>query len=88
MAATALQTLDGREVALDDAGIGRLESRLRGRLVRAGDPAADAVRRVWNGMIDRTSSRRFALPPSTSFRWRFAVAGTESPAMPSRTVRS
>ena len=54
MAATALQTLDGREVALDDAGIGRLESRLRRRLVRAGDPAADAVRRVWNGMIDRT----------------------------------
>ncbi|MGE5689565.1 MAG: FAD-binding oxidoreductase [Pseudomonadota bacterium] len=54
MAATTLQTLDGRELALDDVRVSRLASRLTGRVVRAGDPTADAVRRVWNGMIDRT----------------------------------
>ncbi|HSL63966.1 MAG TPA: FAD-binding oxidoreductase [Gaiellaceae bacterium] len=53
MAATTLQTLDGRELALAEADVVGLADSLDGSLVRDGDPAYEAARRVWNGMIDR-----------------------------------
>jgi hypothetical protein len=53
VAATTLQTLDGRELALAEADVAGLAGSLGGSLVRDGDPDYEAARRVWNGMIDR-----------------------------------
>jgi FAD/FMN-containing dehydrogenase len=39
--------------ALDPGAFDELASRLRGPLLRPGDPAYDGARRIWNGMIDR-----------------------------------
>jgi FAD binding domain/Berberine and berberine like len=41
-------------VSLDDGAVAELESSFRGTLVRPGDPAYDASRKVWNGSIDRS----------------------------------
>jgi FAD/FMN-containing dehydrogenase len=41
------------EVHLDQAALQQLEASFGGQLVRPGDPAYDAHRRVWNGSIDR-----------------------------------
>lgn len=38
---------------LDAPALDELASTLRGEVIRPGDPAYDAARRVWNGMIDR-----------------------------------
>ncbi|HEY9504460.1 MAG TPA: FAD-binding oxidoreductase [Gemmatimonadales bacterium] len=42
--------------AIDPAAIAALRSRLRGTLIRPGDPGYDDARSVWNGMIDRHPS--------------------------------
>jgi FAD/FMN-containing dehydrogenase len=48
-----LLTGDGVPVVIDDAAVEALGARLRGPLLRPGDPDYDAARAVWNGMIDR-----------------------------------
>lgn len=47
------RTRDGATVALDDATLDAFRTRLRGTLLRDGDPGYDAARALWNGMIDR-----------------------------------
>lgn len=46
-------TLDGARAAFSAAQISLLRNGLRGGVVLAGDPEYDAVRRVWNGNVDR-----------------------------------
>ena len=46
-------TTTGSEKALDDPALDKLGGRLRGALVRPGDPDYDSVRKVWNGMVDK-----------------------------------
>jgi FAD binding domain-containing protein/berberine-like enzyme len=41
-------------VSLDDGAVAELGRSFRGTLVRPGDPAYDASRKVWNGSIDRS----------------------------------
>ena len=48
-----LTTGDGAIVSLDEPTVQMFASSLRGRLISAVDPEYDAVRAVWNGMIDR-----------------------------------
>ena len=52
---TELQVITngGAEAALEYSAIETLEARLRGELLRAGDPGYEEARRVWNGMIDK-----------------------------------
>ena len=52
---TALRaiTMSGSETSLSDAAVAGFAARLRGDLLRSGDPGYDTARRVWNGMIDR-----------------------------------
>lgn len=38
---------------LSQAAIGRLQTRLRGRLIRPSDPDYETARRVWNALVDR-----------------------------------
>jgi FAD/FMN-containing dehydrogenase len=45
--------LDGSRVTLGAAAIAALREDVRGKLVLAGDADYDAVRRVWNGNVDR-----------------------------------
>jgi len=46
-------TTTGSEKALDDLVLDKLGGRLRGTVVRPGDPDYDRVRKVWNGMVDK-----------------------------------
>ena len=46
-------TTDGSERVTKGATIDELASGLRGQLLCCDDPAYDAVRRVWNGMVDK-----------------------------------
>ena len=46
-------TSGGQEVRIDEAAIAAFRRRLRGPLLQPGDDGYDAVRRVWNAMIDR-----------------------------------
>jgi FAD/FMN-containing dehydrogenase len=48
-----VRTQSGPDAALDDAQIDAFRARLRGTLLREGDPGYDESRRIWNGMIDR-----------------------------------
>lgn len=50
---TAVTTLDGGSVRLDDA-VADLERSLRGQLIGADDPGYDDARTLWNGMLDPT----------------------------------
>ncbi|HEY1299670.1 MAG TPA: FAD-binding oxidoreductase [Stellaceae bacterium] len=52
---TALRaiTMSGSETTLAEAAAAGFAARLRGDLLRPGDPGYDTARRVWNGMIDR-----------------------------------
>ncbi len=43
----------GEKTSLDEAAVRSLRSRLRGPLLRPGDPGYEEGRKVWNGMIDR-----------------------------------
>ncbi len=42
------------EARLDETALRELERSFEGELVRAGDPAYDEQRRIWNGSIDRS----------------------------------
>ena len=49
-----MTTLDGSALGvIDEAAIAQLAAALRGRLIRRGDDAYEADRRVYNAMIDR-----------------------------------
>jgi FAD/FMN-containing dehydrogenase len=48
-----IATITGTSVALSSSVLHRLKSRLRGPLLLGGDSDYDAVRRVWNGMVDK-----------------------------------
>ncbi len=52
-ARSALETERRDATALDDAALADLARHFRGELIRPGDPQYDAVRRIWNGAIDR-----------------------------------
>src|SRR5258707_15723001 len=43
----------GSEITLSDDALASLQSRVRGEIIRRGDDAYDASRKVYNGMIDR-----------------------------------
>jgi FAD/FMN-containing dehydrogenase len=46
-------TTDGNERVINGTVIGKFASALRGEVLYPGDESYDAVRRVWNGMIDK-----------------------------------
>jgi FAD binding domain/Berberine and berberine like len=46
-------TMDGGECVLSGAAIDRFASKLRGELLTSDHPEYDAVRRVWNGTVDK-----------------------------------
>ena len=48
-----VSTTTGAGAALPEPAVQDLKSRLRGPLIRAGDPSYDAARKVYNGMIDK-----------------------------------
>src|SRR5690242_3452217 len=48
-----LDAHDRNPPVLDDAALASLRAQFRGELIRAGDAPYEAVRRVWNGAIDR-----------------------------------
>ena len=48
-----VSTTTGTGAALPEPAVQDLKSRLRGELIRPGDAAYDATRKVYNGMIDR-----------------------------------
>lgn len=50
---TTVRTSTGDTVPLDAPAVDTLRGRLRGELVRPGDPGYDDARRVWNGMIEK-----------------------------------
>jgi len=56
MAGLRAVTTTGAETALDEVAVEKLRSRLRGELLRPGDPGYDGTRRVWNGIIDKHPS--------------------------------
>src|SRR2546429_9296770 len=49
----AALTVDRRPIGLTNRDIEAIRGGLRGSLVRAGDPAYEESRKLWNGMIDR-----------------------------------
>lgn len=48
-----ITTLDGSTLALDDAGLVALETRMRGPVLTPQSAGYDDARQIWNGMIDR-----------------------------------
>lgn len=48
-----IATLNGEQIALDEAEVQALAAAVRGQLIRPGGADYDAARRVWNGMIDK-----------------------------------
>ena len=48
-----LTSLAGGTVAVSEAAVNALKSRLRGAVLTAGEAGYDAARAIWNGMIDR-----------------------------------
>jgi FAD/FMN-containing dehydrogenase len=50
---TGPRTRSNQRTPIDDAAIADLSRRFRGALIRPGDAAYDAARRIWNGAIDR-----------------------------------
>lgn len=50
-------TTTGNTVELSDEVVGAFAARLRGPLIRPGDPEYESARRVWNGLIDRRPAR-------------------------------
>ena len=53
MAERRFLTVSGVEKAIDETLVDKLGFSLRGRLLRPDDDDYDAVRRVWNGMVDK-----------------------------------
>lgn len=53
MAERRFVTITGAEKALDETVIDKFGAALRGEMLRPGDRGYDAVRKVWNGMIDK-----------------------------------
>jgi FAD/FMN-containing dehydrogenase len=47
------RTMEGAELQLETGAVDDLKSRLRGALLRGGEPGYDDARSLWNGMIDR-----------------------------------
>jgi hypothetical protein len=93
-------TAPRHHTALDDAAIADLSRHFRGALIRPGDAAYDAQRRIWNGAIDRrpaliarcTGAADVRAPSdshaSASSSSRCEEAATTSPARPSATAGS
>lgn len=52
-AGIAAISLDGAEIELEKAAVNELGGELSGRLILAGHPEYDTVRKVWNGMHDK-----------------------------------
>lgn len=50
---TGPETARGHHTALDDVAVADLSRHFRGAVIRPGDAAYDAGRRIWNGAIDR-----------------------------------
>ena len=84
-----MTTLDGSALGvIDEAAIAQLAAALRGRLIRRGDDAYEAARRVYSAMIDchppcsravwtwLMSFRPSTSPASTDSRLRFAAVVT------------
>jgi hypothetical protein len=73
---------------LDDLGIEKFESGLRGRILRAGDADYDVARRHYNALINKhpalivqctelpTSSMPSTLPERIACSWLFAAVAT------------
>lgn len=53
MAERRFATITGTEKALDETVIDKLGAGLQGEMLRPGERDYDAVRKVWNGMIDK-----------------------------------
>jgi FAD/FMN-containing dehydrogenase len=53
MTDTELRTVTGGETQIGGDAIAALATRMRGRLVQAGDSDYDVARAVWNGMVDK-----------------------------------
>ncbi len=53
MANIAAVTIGGRETELPSPAVDDFASRLRGELIRTGDPGYEPARELWNGIIDR-----------------------------------
>jgi FAD/FMN-containing dehydrogenase len=52
MTGLAMVTTTGETRVVNEASLDNLRGRLRGELLRAGDPGYDEARRVWNALID------------------------------------
>src|SRR5262249_14697693 len=65
---------DGSDKILEETVVQKFAESLRGRLARPGDDGYDAVRKVWNGMIDRRPAliARFAGSADVIAAVRFA----------------
>ena len=54
MADIAAVTIGGGDTELPSPAVDDFASRIRGQLIRSGDPGHEPARQLWNGMIDRS----------------------------------